>query len=488
VLAFVNQDLRVKRRADLENAHLEIIWLEVFPFKSKRSLFISGIYHPPSYSSADDTCLEANIEQAYLLNKETVLLGDFNIDALNRSKFEKQDLCKGLKTMNFNQLIYVPTQPISGTCLDHIFPNQLKRIQSITCPVIGLSDHLPLFAVRKYNNAHERCIRNASKGSTNIRYRNMKRFDEEQFKLTLEHTPWDTVFVFDEIDNMLESWENLFNNTVDQHCLWRNKRVALVNQTPWMSNAIIDQLRLRDTLLKRSKHSNNPDNWAEYKKAKNKAVGMLKSAKRKYYVSKLENNKNNAKEIWKTIKSISGLSKQSKRVNNLEVGGCLLEDNEKIASEFNAHFTSIVDQLRSLLPQLNFDISKLQNFVISRKDTSITFSIPPITESKIIDCLKNISSNKASGIDSISARMLKLAAPIIAPSIAKLINYSFITSVFSQRWKTAKVTPLFKGGDPENVNNYRLISVLPVLSKVIKRHVHDSLYSYLCVNNLISSK
>ena len=84
--------------------------------------------------------------------------------------------------------------------------------------------------------------------------------------------------------------------------------------------------------------------------------------------------------------------------------------------------------------------------------------------------------------------MLKLAAPIIASSIAKLINYSFVTSVFPQRWKTAKVTPLFKGGDPENVNNYRPISVLPVLTKVIERHVHDSLYSYLCVNNLIYSK
>ena len=84
--------------------------------------------------------------------------------------------------------------------------------------------------------------------------------------------------------------------------------------------------------------------------------------------------------------------------------------------------------------------------------------------------------------------MLKLAAPIVAPSIAKLINYSFVTSVFPQRWKTAKVTPLFKGADPENANNYRPISVLPVLSKVIERHVHDSLYSYFCVNNLIYSK
>ena len=84
--------------------------------------------------------------------------------------------------------------------------------------------------------------------------------------------------------------------------------------------------------------------------------------------------------------------------------------------------------------------------------------------------------------------MLKLSASIIAPSIVKLINHSFNTASFPQRWKTAKVSPLFKGGDSEDLNNYRPISVLPVLSKVIERHVHDSLSSYLCENNLIYSK
>ena len=84
--------------------------------------------------------------------------------------------------------------------------------------------------------------------------------------------------------------------------------------------------------------------------------------------------------------------------------------------------------------------------------------------------------------------MLKSAALIIAPSIAKLINYSFSESVFPQRWKTANVFPLFKGGDSENVNNYRPISMLPVLSKVIDGHVHNTLNSYLCDNNLIYPK
>ena len=121
----------------------------------------------------------------------------------------------------------------------------------------------------------------------------------------------------------------------------------MINQTPWISNAILKQLRLRDTLLKKAKRSKDPSDWAEYRKARNKAVGLLKSAKRKYYVSQLENNQNNAKELWKTIKSISGMNKQSKRVCSLKAGEHLLEDNEQMASEFNSHFTSIADQLRS---------------------------------------------------------------------------------------------------------------------------------------------
>ena len=133
-------------------------------------------------------------------------------------------------------------------------------------------------------------------------------------------------------------------------------------------------------------------------------------------------------------------------------------------------------------------MSKLINFVCSKKDNNVLFSIPPITESKVIGWLKSINLHKACGIDKLSPRMLKLAAPIIAPSIAKLINHSFNTASFPQRWKTAKVSPLFKGGDSEDLNNYRPISVLPVLSKVIERHVHDSLSRYLCENNLIYSK
>ena len=80
--------------------------------------------------------------------------------------------------------------------------------------------------------------------------------------------------------------------------------------------------------------------------------------------------------------------------------------------------------------------------------------------------------------------MLKLAAPFIAPSIAKLINLFFSLNVFPTSWKTAKVTLIFKSADPADVANYRPISVLHILSKIAERHVRNALYSFLSENDL----
>ena len=62
---------------------------------------IGSIYRPPSYTKADDLSLEANLERVYLLNKETIFLGDVNIDGRNKKSFEKHRLIKAVHGMNF---------------------------------------------------------------------------------------------------------------------------------------------------------------------------------------------------------------------------------------------------------------------------------------------------------------------------------------------------------------------------------------------------
>ena len=110
-----------------------------------------------------------------------------------------------------------------------------------------------------------------------------------------------------------------------------------------------------------------------------------------------------------------------------------------------------------------------------------------MTEKDVINIINSTSSHKAMGADKISARMLKIATPVIAPLVTKLLNYSINSAVFPRTRKTAKVTPQFKRGDPSDVNNYRPIPVLPVLSKIVERHVHNNLYAYLSENKLLFS-
>ena len=100
-----------------------------------------------------------------------------------------------------------------------------------------------------------------------------------------------------------------------------------------------------------------------------------------------------------------------------------------------------------------------------------------------------VSPNKSAGIDGINARLLRLTAPVITPSIARMINYSFsATGNFPQRWKTLKLTLCSKKVmQATHLIIVQFLSSHAVLStlKVIERYVHDSLYDFIQVNNLI---
>ena len=87
------------------------------------------------------------------------------------------------------------------------------------------------------------------------------------------------------------------------------------------------------------------------------------------------------------------------------------------------------------------------------------FTIPDITNIQVIDILMKISPHITTGIDKLIARFLQFAAPVIASSVSRLIDYSFSIGSFPQRWKTAKVTPMFKSGYASYPSNYMYMTL-----------------------------
>ena len=89
------------------------------------------------------------------------------------------------------------------------------------------------------------------------------------------------------------------------------------------------------------------------------------------------------------------------------------------------------------------------------------FHLNSVTVDFVQNALRSLKTNKAVGLDKLSARLLKDASDVIAPVLTELIK-SFADGEFPKVWKSAKVSALFKGGDKSQKDNYRPISILPI--------------------------
>ena len=121
-------------------------------------------------------------------------------------------------------------------------------------------------------------------------------------------------------------------------------------------------------------------------------------------------------------------------------------------------------------------------------DNVDAFRFTEIKESYVFKQLRSISVSKATGIDEIPAKLLKIAGVYISSSLAHICNVSLKKGKVPDEWKAAKVTPIYKGGDKGDLNNFRPISVLPIISKILERSVHNQLYAYVQDRNILSSE
>ena len=120
--------------------------------------------------------------------------------------------------------------------------------------------------------------------------------------------------------------------------------------------------------------------------------------------------------------------------------------------------------------------------------TQSVFYLNEIDEETVLKLLLSLKTNKAIGLVKISTKLLKCSAHEICPSVTKLLNLSISLGKFPAIWKCSKVTALFKSGERKNATNYRPISILPTLSKILEKVVCFQFYQFLNSHNLLSNK
>ena len=108
------------------------------------------------------------------------------------------------------------------------------------------------------------------------------------------------------------------------------------------------------------------------------------------------------------------------------------------------------------------------------------------TEQQILEMLCSLVTTKSTSLDGVSAFMLRQTAPSIALCLTKLFNLSLATGSFPSDWKCARITPIFKSSDASLPQNYRPISILPIVSILLEQHIHSLVSKHLADNSPIS--
>ena len=213
-----------------------------------------------------------------------------------------------------------------------------------------------------------------------------------------------------------------------------------------------------------------------YKKYYKIIVDLLKKSKESHYRKYFKDNKRNSKAVWNGINEI--IYSRSK-ANAWELNCLLINDktvSQKILQNISMiiYFTSISKELQKHIPP-----TKRNFFDYLKNPIAELFILTPTTPEEISDLIQTISSNKSTGTNSITTSILKKIKNEISIPLSAIINNSFENRIFPNLLKSAQVILVFKNGSRLSCNNYRPISLLSNIGKIIEKLIHKKLNYFL---------
>ena len=211
-----------------------------FP-KNSKSFLIGSMYRHPNETVQWNEIFDNQFDKILACEKEIYLMGDFNRDLLQVNT--KKTWLEYMESFGLEQIVMSPTRITdhSETLIDHIYCNSLSNVLSTKVPILGLSDHFPLFVTKKLNSSSV-----LKKSHHSISYRSFKNFNETEFINDLSSTPWDVIKIFDDTNDIVESWSSLFLDIIDKHLPLKQHRVKRKQQPKRLNGEIIEAIKTRD--------------------------------------------------------------------------------------------------------------------------------------------------------------------------------------------------------------------------------------------------
>lgn len=451
----------------LPNSHspdsqLESQWA-LLKLQKNRQLIVGSLYRPPRHSvaalQADFADLEFQLQRILIDHPKVpfVICGDLNCDMLKSPHFPARKHIDDLLTdYSLHQLVTAPTFT-SGSLLDVCVVKDREFARACSVRHCHFSPH-------KFVNL----LVDVPKQRLNpavIQSRSFKRIDVHSFNRDLMATDWEDVLSSTSVSDKWQAFLDRFIPVMDDHAPLKN--ITIRNPTaPPVSAATRDMMSQRRSALRRLGRES-----LEYKQL-NRSVRTAVRRDRRCEIQR-DIDERGVTKVWHSIKSVIAGKKGGQNVQP-----------DLTADDLNAFFVSIGPKVAAEIQTQN-TATDLE--VRLPRVGACSFQPRAISLEELGLLIFKMRNTATCGADGVSIRMIKTGFPAIGGVILHIINSCITRADIPSDWKHSIVRPIFKSGNPSDPTNFRPISLVPVIMKIVERVIHRQLYHYLSCNHLLSS-
>ncbi|KAG7299374.1 hypothetical protein JYU34_016314 [Plutella xylostella] len=248
-----------------------------------------------------------------------------------------------------------------------------------------------------------------------------------------------------------------------------------------MTNKISYMCSQRNKLLKIWKEDESIlKNRLLYNIYRNKTNKYINKVKNNYYKKEIDKNFKNPKKQWEIINKLCG--KVIKSIDEIIINSFKNIDTLNLVNNFAIEFQNNVKKICCYCDKPLLNAQSYSN------QPDITMRLKKANNDIIFSIIRHMNDKKSPGIDGIRMKDLKCINSQITPLITHLINSCIVYSQFPDKLKVGCIRPVYKKGAKNEINNYRPITILPCIEKIIERYLGNELNKFIITNQIINKK
>ena len=220
----------------------------------------------------------------------------------------------------------------------------------------------------------------------------------------------------------------------------------------------------------------------KYKTYRNCLTKLKCNAKVNYYVNKCYSLKSNVKKLWQLINSIiKRTNDKTTLIDHITVNNIEYYESEEISNHFGKFYSKLGENIVNSIEKSKLTPHHYLNKIQMNPKMLYLYYITPNEIKKYID---KLPAKNSSEYDNISNKLLKQIKYAILNPLTHIFNLSISSGVFPENMKLSEIVPLYKKGPKDQMINYRPISLLITLSKLLEKCMYTHLYKFMVKNNI----